>query len=177
MSNILIIGGSSGFGEQIAFAMAKGPTLREFYCTSRGEVDITSGTWLADLKTYIDEQIGSPEAVSSVIIVAYDRDTPTDNAQLRAARALYDLYKKKEGVKFCVIGDMIHHRNRLQSIYTADKNALFKQFQEWAEDSERDCSLMLFEPKINDSKSAEAFGFLHDSLEPGDYFCVTAHIR
>jgi nucleoside-diphosphate-sugar epimerase len=172
--NVLVLGGTSGFGKQILEQLSSdGHRVLAF--GRGGDHDLRSGVWPTAYERSLYTFVGGPQNLDAVVVAAYDRRQEQDNLQLNVTYTLFELMRKQGALKFCVVGDMAHHMHPTRSLYDANKRALYNQCTHWSVNPYRKCALFLFEPwTVNkEDRSAETFVSNMSGLSEGEFRCLS----
>lgn len=179
--NVAIIGGSSGFGSDIAAHIVKPQNQLVYPVTKlltlgRQDADLNEGEWVSKLRESFTENFGGPSAATVVVLAAYDRENQQTNMQLRVASTLYEIYRRSH-THLILIGDMRHHIAPPDSLYLANKRDLWKTAMQWAGDPNRRCPITLYEPYTTGIESVSEMTLRVAPGVPGEFYCVTHVLR
>lgn len=155
--NTLVVGGTSGFGAEYASHIRD--TMNCIVSVTGRDFELSGGEWLAKLGTLVEEDFLGPSGIDHLVIAAYDRKHEHENVQLGAARALWPLFKDNTKTTMTLVGDLCHHFNPVNSLYTANKKALYMQSLEWAR-TPHSCHLVMFEPGIMENRPSKGMPYL-----------------
>lgn len=179
--NVAIIGGSSGFGADLATHIVQPHNqlvypLTEMLVTGRDDLDLNDGQWVSRLRELMSEKFGGPSAATVVVLAAYDRQNQQANMQLRVAATLYEIYRKSH-THLMFIGDVRHHLAPPDSMYEANKRDLWRQSMKWATDATRRCPITLYEPFTTGVESVSELALRVAPGVPGEFYCVSHIMR
>jgi hypothetical protein len=179
--NVAIIGGSSGFGADLAAHIVKPHNQLVFPITNlltlgKEELDLNDGEWVKKLRMLLTDRFGGPSAATVVVLMAYDRTNQQENMQLRVANTLYEIYRKSQ-THLILVGDMRHHLAPPDSLYVANKRDLWRCAMKMATDPQRKSPITLYEPYTTGIESVSELALRVAPGVPGEFYCVTHIMR
>jgi hypothetical protein len=179
--NVAILGGSTGFGADVAEHIVKPHNqlvfpVTKLMVTGKNDLDLNDGEWVSHLRELMTETFGGPSAATVVVLCAYDRANQQSNMQLRVANTLYEIYRRSS-THLILVGDVRHHLKPPASLYEANKRDLWLTAMKMAMDPVRKCPVTLYEPYTTGLESVSELALRIAPAVPGEFYCVSHIMR